>query len=54
MTILESSGLILLESIEILTNSRKTLNMASGEVEKEIYEKFQNVIEKNVGFKTLV
>jgi len=28
--------------------------MANGEVKKEIYEKCQNVIEKNVGFKTLV
>jgi len=28
--------------------------MASGKVGKEIYDKFQNVIEKNAGFKTLI
>jgi len=51
---LESSGLTLFESFEVVNNTRETLKMANGKVGKEIYDKFQNVIEKNEGFKTLV
>jgi hypothetical protein len=54
ITKLESSGLSLFESINVVNNTRETLKMANGKVRKEIYDKFQNVIEKNAGFKTLV
>lgn len=54
ITKLESSGLALFESIEVVNNTRETLKMASGKIGKEINDKFQNVIEKNIGFKTLV
>jgi len=54
ITKLESSGLTLFESINVVNNTRETLKMANGKVGKEIYDKFQNVIEKNAGFKTLV
>ncbi|KAL4131275.1 hypothetical protein QTP88_008612 [Uroleucon formosanum] len=53
ITKLESSGLTLLESIEVLNNTRETLKMANGKIGKEIYDKFQNVIKKNKRFKTL-
>jgi len=47
---LESSGLTLFESINIVNNTRETLKMANGKVGKEIYDKFENVIENNNGF----
>jgi hypothetical protein len=46
---LESSGLTLFESINVVNNTREALKMANGKVEKEIYDKFQNVIVKNKG-----
>jgi len=50
ITQLESSGLTLFESINVVNNTRETLKMANGKVGKEIYDKFQNIIEKNAGF----
>jgi len=52
ITKLEPSELTLFESIEVVSNTIETLKMANGEVGKEIYDKFQNLIEKNVGYKT--
>lgn len=40
ITKLESSGLTLFESINVVNNTRETLKMANGKVGKEIYEKF--------------
>jgi hypothetical protein len=54
ITKLESSGLTLFESINVVNYTRETLKMANEKVGKEIYDKFQNVIEKNKEFKTLV
>jgi len=44
----------LFEPIEVVNNTKETFKIANGKVGKEIYGKFQNVIQKNVGFKTLV
>jgi hypothetical protein len=46
ITKLESSGLTLFESINVVNNTRETLKMTNGKVGKEIFDKFQNVIEK--------
>ncbi|XP_022168863.1 uncharacterized protein LOC111032735 [Myzus persicae] len=44
ITKLDSSGLTLFKSIEVVNTTRETLKMANGKVEKEINDKFQNVI----------
>jgi hypothetical protein len=44
ITKLESSGLILFESINVVNYTRETLKMANEKVGKEIYDKFRKYI----------
>jgi hypothetical protein len=51
---LETTGLSLQESIDILENAEVKLGAVRGEIGDKIYRKFQAVLKKNPGYSTFM